>query len=204
MKKILFILAAVTICTGMTLTSCGSKSNSEDNKETKECPHDKKGCGSHEDCGNYDFCPEGVKNGHHNCDGHNHHGCDGHNHEGNHECTGLNHECENHSANATTGVIEVTNNDFTPKSGVVSVLDFTATWCGPCQQLKPLYKEAAKLYAGKAEFYSIDVDANEELANQYGIEAMPTIIIIDANGKKTTNVGLVDLNALKSMIDAAL
>ena len=65
-------------------------------------------------------------------------------------------------------------------------------------------KEAAKLYAGKAEFYSIDVDANEELANQYGIEAMPTIIIIDANGKKTTNVGLVDLNALKSMIDAAL
>lgn len=182
MKKLFFIFATVAICAGMTITSCNGKSGSDSNGDSANCEH--------HDCAEHGH--------HHDCDGHNH-DCAGHNHAHGQECAEHNYEAE-----AAGSIVEVTNNEFTPKEGVVSVLDFTATWCGPCQQLKPIYKQAAEKYAGKVQFYSIDVDANAKLAEKYRIKSVPTIIVIDAKGNKTENSGLVDLGKLSSMIDAAL
>lgn len=57
------------------------------------------------------------------------------------------------------------------------VVDFSATWCGPCQQLKPYFKQMEEIYAGQADFRTVDIDENQQLARVHGIEGVPTVII---------------------------
>ena len=59
------------------------------------------------------------------------------------------------------------------------VVDFSATWCGPCQRLKPVFEELAAEYDGKATFRTVDIDAEPEIADRYGIQAVPTIMIFE-------------------------
>ncbi len=62
------------------------------------------------------------------------------------------------------------------------VIDFSATWCGPCKKLTPIYEEIAHEMAAKAFFASCDIDDAQDLAMQYGIMSVPTIAIFK-NGK---------------------
>lgn len=62
------------------------------------------------------------------------------------------------------------------------VIDFSATWCGPCRKLKPIFEKLEKKYAGKVEFVTIDVDANAETAQKYGVQAVPTIWYVKKDG----------------------
>ncbi|KAL5759629.1 hypothetical protein ACOSP7_018148 [Xanthoceras sorbifolium] len=57
------------------------------------------------------------------------------------------------------------------------VIDFTATWCGPCKSMEPTIKEFAAKYT-EVEFIKIDVDKFEEVARAFGVEAMPTFILV--------------------------
>lgn len=57
------------------------------------------------------------------------------------------------------------------------VVDFSATWCGPCQQLKPYFRQMEEAYAGQAYFRTVDIDENQQLAREHGIEGVPTVII---------------------------
>lgn len=57
------------------------------------------------------------------------------------------------------------------------VVDFSATWCGPCRQLKPYFKQMEEAYAGQADFRTVDIDENQQLARVHGIEGVPTVII---------------------------
>ncbi|XP_022151175.1 thioredoxin H4-like [Momordica charantia] len=61
------------------------------------------------------------------------------------------------------------------------VIDFTATWCGPCRHMEPTIKEFAARFVD-VEFVKIDVDELTDVAREYGVEAMPTFILIK-NGK---------------------
>lgn len=78
-------------------------------------------------------------------------------------------------------VLNEENFDSVTKDGVVLV-DFWATWCGPCKMLSPIIDEIASEYAGKVVVGKVDVDENEEIARKYGIMAIPTIFIFN-NGE---------------------
>ena len=57
------------------------------------------------------------------------------------------------------------------------LLDFTATWCGPCRMQKPILDELEKEFGDKVEIKEVDVDQNQELAAKYGIRVVPTLIM---------------------------
>ena len=70
--------------------------------------------------------------------------------------------------------------------------DFWATWCGPCKEMKPTIEALEKEYAGRIEIRSIDVDQNKDLAQKFKVEAIPTLVFLDAKGNELSRiVGLV-------------
>ncbi len=92
-------------------------------------------------------------------------------------------------------LIELKGDDlsqFTPEKGQVLAIDFGATWCGPCQKFHPTFDEAAAKYPA-VKFVYVDVDENEKAAEKYNVEAVPTIIVIDKNGKETRYTGIDEL-----------
>ncbi|WP_406660225.1 thioredoxin domain-containing protein [Methanolobus sp. ZRKC3] len=58
------------------------------------------------------------------------------------------------------------------------LLDFSATWCGPCKMQKPILEEVKAKLGDKVEVKVIDVDENQALASQYGVQAVPTLVIL--------------------------
>ena len=83
------------------------------------------------------------------------------------------------------------------KDGKVLV-DFNATWCGPCRMLKPILEEYSQ--DATVKILSVDVDKNEELARQYNILSIPCLIVFE-NGKEIKrNVGLISLDEIKNFV----
>ena len=78
------------------------------------------------------------------------------------------------------------------------VVDFTATWCGPCQRIAPLFQQLADENQN-VTFVKVDVDENEETAAAYGISAMPTFIFIKNKQKLETMQG-ANVDMLKSLV----
>ena len=84
------------------------------------------------------------------------------------------------------------------------VVDFFATWCGPCKRMEPVLDDLAKLYGGKASFLRVDIDKNHQLAEQFNISAIPAILIFK-NGKAVDNsIGLVPKDQLWKKIEAVV
>jgi thioredoxin 1 len=128
--------------------------------------------------------------------------------------------CNNTSGNAdgkSGPVVQLTNETF--KSDVYNypvnqqwkyegklpaIIDFYATWCGPCKKLSPRLEDLAEKYAGKIIVYKVDVDAEQQLAQSMGIQSMPTLIFIPASGQPQQSVGLVSSETLEKMINEIL
>jgi thioredoxin len=66
--------------------------------------------------------------------------------------------------------------------------DFWATWCPPCKELKPTIETLETEYAGKIEIKSIDIDQNKELTDKFGVQAVPTLIFLDKDGKELSRI----------------
>lgn len=80
------------------------------------------------------------------------------------------------------------------------VVDFFATWCGPCKMMAPIF-EQAKNETKDVDFYKIDVDENEEIASKFGVMSIPTLVAIK-NGKEVDrNVGLINRDDLNEFVD---
>jgi len=74
--------------------------------------------------------------------------------------------------------IHLTKADFDQKIKTgVALVDFWATWCGPCRAAGPIIEELSKEYAGKILVGKVDVDHEQELAAKYGVMSIPTIIL---------------------------
>lgn len=77
------------------------------------------------------------------------------------------------------------------------LVDFNATWCGPCRMLKPVLDEIAN----DKKIIAIDVDNNEELASNYGIMSIPCLILFE-NGKEIKrSVGLISKSEIESLFE---
>ena len=75
---------------------------------------------------------------------------------------------------------EVSDSNFESevlKSNVTVLVDFWATWCGPCKMIAPVVEEIANEYAGKVKVVKVDVDSNPETSMKFSIRSIPTIMI---------------------------
>ncbi len=75
------------------------------------------------------------------------------------------------------------------KNGVV-LIDFFATWCGPCKMMSPILENVQKEIGDKLTIYKVDVDNDEKLACSFGIMSIPTMILFVNGQKKEKHVGL--------------
>lgn len=69
------------------------------------------------------------------------------------------------------------------KSDKPVLIDFYATWCGPCKMLAPIIEELAPKYEGKVKIVKLDVDENPDTAGQFSVQSIPTLVFIK-NGKE--------------------
>lgn len=76
------------------------------------------------------------------------------------------------------------------KSDCPVLVDFYADWCGPCKALAPTLEEAATELGDKATIVKINVDENQELAGQYGIRSIPTLLVFKGGEIANTIVGI--------------
>jgi thioredoxin len=102
---------------------------------------------------------------------------------------------------------EVTDSDFDTvvmQSGKPVLVDFYATWCGPCKVLRPHLLTAGGEFVDKVTIVEIDVDKNPEMTKAYKIEAMPTLVLME-HGKETQRVvGGLSIDGLRELLNEAL
>ena len=84
------------------------------------------------------------------------------------------------------------------------LLDFWATWCGPCRMLAPVIEEIAEDYEGKLKVGKIDVDEEASLAAQFRISSIPTVVIVKNGTVAESSVGYRTRDQLETMIDKHL
>ena len=87
------------------------------------------------------------------------------------------------------------------KSKELLVVDFFATWCGPCKILAPTIEELAKKADNGVRIAKVDVDENEELATNYDIQAVPTIIFFKNAQEVNRITGVVSLEKIEEIIE---
>jgi len=80
------------------------------------------------------------------------------------------------------------------------ILDFHATWCGPCKLLAPNLQAIQNKYKGKLIVYRIDVDQEPQLAQRFNVNAMPTIVFMGSKTKFTTELGYKEYDDLEKMV----
>lgn len=99
-------------------------------------------------------------------------------------------------------VKKIERNDMTEveKSGL-AVVDFSATWCGPCKMLAPVFHELAEEMEG-IDFFNADSDENTALVNQFSIQGVPTILIFKEGELKDRSVGFQPKEKLRQFIEA--
>ena len=84
----------------------------------------------------------------------------------------------------------------------LALVDFSATWCGPCKMLAPVLEEISEEFAGKLDFFNADVDANDELALKYGIQNIPALVMFKNGEIADRIVGFQSKEKLKAFIGA--
>ncbi len=89
--------------------------------------------------------------------------------------------------------------------GTPAVIDFWATWCGPCKRLAPTIEELAVEYEGRVNIGKCDVEEDEDLATQYRVSSIPTVVFIDGQGNMVNRlVGLQSKATLVEQIEKLL
>ncbi len=113
-------------------------------------------------------------------------------------------------------VIHINNAEFNQKVADVNanewkylgdkpcILDFYATWCGPCRMISPYLDELANEYKGQIYIYKIDVDKERELGRMFGATSIPLLVFIPQDGQAQMARGAMSKNELKNAIETVL
>lgn len=87
------------------------------------------------------------------------------------------------------------------KSEKPVLVDFFATWCGPCQMMHPILEELHQKVGEKARIITIDIDKNEELAATYNVRSVPTLMIFQNGEMKWRGVGVYQVGQLEAELE---
>lgn len=113
-----------------------------------------------------------------------------------------NQEVADHSEVIAVSSLEQFENELQISETPV-VVDFYATWCGPCKRVSPLIEASANQLAGKVKFLKVDVDQFNDLSATYNIKAMPTLILLNPSGEEMERqVGLDQISSLLERLEA--
>ena len=103
--------------------------------------------------------------------------------------------------------ITITDDNFETeviKSNQPVLIDFWATWCGPCRMIAPIVEELAGEYDGKAKIGKLDVDENQGTSIRYGVRSIPTLLIFKDGKIKDTIIGAVPKSQIVQKLNSAL
>jgi len=81
------------------------------------------------------------------------------------------------------------------------IVDFWAAWCGPCKAMAPVFEEVSKTFKDKVKFAKLDIDSNQELAGNFGVMSIPTLIIFKEGKEIDRIVGAMDSDKLKGFVN---
>ena len=83
-----------------------------------------------------------------------------------------------------------------------ALIDFYASWCGPCKMLAPVLEELSVEYEGKVDIYKVDVDAEEELARLFKVRSIPTLVYIPTDELPIVELGGKSKGEIKERLDS--
>ena len=97
-----------------------------------------------------------------------------------------------------------TEKDWKYQGALPAIIDFYADGCGPCKMVAPVLEELSKEYEGRLVIYKVNTDIEQELSSVFGIQSIPTILFIGADGEPVMQPGAFPKHVFKKIIEEKL
>jgi thioredoxin 1 len=104
-------------------------------------------------------------------------------------------------------IINITNENFEPevlKSDKPVLVDFWAEWCGPCKMIAPILEQVAEEYKDRLTLAKLDVEENQNIAMQYAVRSIPTLILFKGGDVQVQHVGMLSKEQLGQLLEEKL